>query len=89
MTLPHAPAPSLAAALTAAVLALTACGEADVSPRLGPADGLDLAPVDTGRVAVGDTAPDFSLASYAGPVVTLSDFRDRKDVILVFYRGHW
>lgn len=59
-------------------------------PRpLGPHDGLDLPGVDTGRVAVGDIAPDFSLMSYAGTVTTLSDFRGDKNVVLQFYRGHW
>ncbi len=58
-------------------------------PRLGPYDGVDLPGVDTGRVAVGDVAPGFSLMSYAGTVTTLSDFRGDKDVVLVFYRGHW
>ena len=58
-------------------------------PRLRPLDGSDLAGVDTGRVAVGDVAPDFSLMSYAGTVTTLSDFRGEKNVVLVFYRGHW
>jgi hypothetical protein len=57
--------------------------------RLGPHDGLDLPGLDTGRVAVGDVAPDFSLMTYAGTVTTLSDFRDEKNVVLVFYRGHW
>ena len=58
-------------------------------PRLGPHDGFDLSGVDTGRVAVGDVAPDFSLMSYAGTVTTLSDLRGDKNVVLVFYRGHW
>ena len=58
-------------------------------PRLAPLDGSDLPGVDTGRVAVGDVAPDFSLMSYAGTVTTLSDFRGEKNVVLVFYRGHW
>ena len=58
-------------------------------PRLGPADGLELSGLDTGRVEVGDIAPDFSLMSYAGTVTTLSDFRGEKNVVLVFYRGHW
>ena len=58
-------------------------------PRLRPLDGSDLAGVDTGRVAVGDVAPDFSLMSYAGTVTTFSDFRGEKNVVLVFYRGHW
>lgn len=55
---------------------------------LGPADGHDLAPVDTGRVAVGDVAPDFTLESRTGERVTLSELRGRR-VLLVFYRGHW
>ena len=58
-------------------------------PRLGPYDGLELPAIDTGRVAVGDVAPDFSLMTYAGTVTTLSDFRGEKNVVLVFYRGHW
>ena len=58
-------------------------------PRLGPHDGLDLSGLDTGRVAVGDIAPDFSLMTYAGNVTTLSDFRGEKNVVLVFFRGYW
>ncbi len=58
-------------------------------PRLGTHDGFDLPGIDTGRVAVGDVAPDFSLMSYAGTVTTLSDFRGDQNVVLVFYRGHW
>lgn len=56
---------------------------------LGPADGRDLPGQDTGRVAVGDAAPDFSLLAYSGDVITLSGFRGQKNVILAFYRGHW
>ena len=56
---------------------------------LGPADGRDLPGQDTGRVAVGDAAPDFSLLAYSGDVITLSDFRGQKNVVLAFYRGHW
>lgn len=75
-------------ALAMAALFTAACGSGEHA-HLGPMDGLDLPPADTGRVAVGDVAPDFSLRSYPGPVVTLSDFRGKKDVILVFYRGYW
>jgi peroxiredoxin len=56
---------------------------------LGPTDGLDLPAVDTGRVAVGDVAPDFTLLSRDEREVTLSVFRAAKNVVLVFYRGHW
>ncbi len=61
----------------------------EASVELGPVDGFDLAPTEIGRVALGTQAPDFSLDSYAGDVVTLSDFRGQKNVLLVFYRGHW
>jgi len=57
--------------------------------RLGPADGLDLPPTDLDRVQTGDVAPDFRLASLAGPAVQLSSFRGQRNVVLVFYRGHW
>jgi len=56
---------------------------------LGPADGRELPRADLGRVAVGDVAPDFSLMSYRGDVLTLSENRGVRDVLLVFYRGHW
>jgi cytochrome oxidase Cu insertion factor (SCO1/SenC/PrrC family) len=56
---------------------------------LGPVDGHELPPIDLERVRVGHVAPDFSLRSLSGEVVTLSDFRGRHNVVLVFYRGHW
>ena len=66
-----------------------ACDTPEERVVLGPHDGLDLPAVDTGRVKVGDLAPDFSAVSYDGPVITLSQYRGEKDVVLVFYRGHW
>ncbi len=56
---------------------------------LGPVDGLDLPGVEIERVQVGQMAPDFTLASLAGPPVTLSGFQGMRNVVLVFYRGHW
>lgn len=69
---------------------LAALGAAcqDALLELGPADGADLPPVDTGRVAVGDTAPDFTLLDRHDEPVTLSDLRGRR-IVLVFYRGFW
>ncbi len=73
-----------------ALLALsTAVTAAQVAPGLGPTDGAGLPPTDLGRVAVGSPAPDFTLESKDGGTVTLSSFRDRKNVVLVFYRGYW
>jgi cytochrome oxidase Cu insertion factor (SCO1/SenC/PrrC family) len=74
------------AALTMAVPAATVHAQKDM---LGPKDGAGLEPVDTGRVAIGSAAPDFTLASLAGQRISLSDYRGRKNIILVFYRGYW
>lgn len=62
---------------------------AQMATGLGPKDGAGLPPTDLGRVAVGSPAPDFTLESKDGGTVTLSSFHDRKNVVLVFYRGHW
>ena len=70
-------------------LAVWTPAQAQRSGGLGPADGRDLDSADLDRVQVGDLAPDFSLRAYSGDVVTLSDFRGKKNVVLVFYRGYW
>ena len=80
--------------LVLAAVGLTGCGmqvdnRSDTDARLGPVDGRDLPATDLERVRVGDLAPDFALASLDGPTVTLSEFRDNRNVILVFYRGYW
>jgi cytochrome oxidase Cu insertion factor (SCO1/SenC/PrrC family) len=59
------------------------------APQLGPKDQTKFPPTDTSRVAAGAEAPDFTLESLAGPAVTLSQFRGKQNVVLVFYRGHW
>ena len=38
------------------------------------------------RVSLHQIAPDFSLPDFRGDVVTLSDYRERKNVLLVFNR---
>jgi AhpC/TSA family len=38
---------------------------------------------------VGERAPDFALADAGGRTVSLTDYRGRKPVVLVFYRGAW
>ncbi len=40
-------------------------------------------------VAIGETAPDFTLTDQAGRSHTLSAERGKRPVVLVFYRGHW
>lgn len=59
------------------------------TPMLGPVDGAGLTPTDLERIKVGDPAPDFTLEDENGTPVTLSQFRGKQVVILVFYRGHW
>ena len=80
-------APSLI--LASLVGGLSGCaGEPEPTP-LGPTDGQDLPPTELARVAVGEPAPDFSLETISGDTLTLSGFQGEKDVVLVFYRGHW
>ena len=77
------------AALASAALILAATVEAQPGAKLGPKDGAGLPAIDTGRVALGAPAPDFTLQAKDGGTVTLSQFRGKKEVVLVFYRGHW
>jgi cytochrome oxidase Cu insertion factor (SCO1/SenC/PrrC family) len=60
-----------------------------VLAQLGPKDGTDLGPTDLNRIKVGQPAPDFSLEDVNGKTITLSELRNKKTVILVFYRGYW
>jgi len=57
--------------------------------QLGPKDGTHLIPTDLERVKAGDQAPDFTLENMDGKRISLSDFQGKKNVVLVFYRGHW
>lgn len=57
--------------------------------QLGPKDGAGLPPTDLDRVKAGQAAPDFTLENFDGKPISLSDFRGKKNVVLVFYRGHW
>ena len=38
---------------------------------------------------VGEPPPDFTLPDAAGRPVSLADYRGKKPVVLVFYRGYW
>jgi peroxiredoxin len=39
------------------------------------------------QVALDQVAPNFSLTDYCGSMVSLADFRSKKNVLLVFNRG--
>ncbi len=84
---------SMSTRVFGAVMAILTWGAALVAAQagtaLGPHDGAGLPPTNLERVAVGSAAPDFTLESKDGGTVTLSGFRGRKNVVLVFYRGHW
>lgn len=73
----------IAVALFLFLLTLPAHGQ------FGPKDGADLKPTDLERIKVGDKAPDFTLKNMDGKRISLSDFAGKKNVVLVFYRGHW
>ena len=57
--------------------------------QLGPKEGSDLGSTDLQRIKVGQPAPDFTLEDMEGKNISLSDFRGKKTVVLVFYRGYW
>ena len=38
---------------------------------------------------LGEPAPDFTLTDAAGRSTSLADYRGKKPVLLVFYRGYW
>ena len=38
---------------------------------------------------VGKQPPDFTLPDAAGRPVSLADYRGKKPVVLIFYRGYW
>src|SRR5437660_12147222 len=46
-------------------------------------------PVTPTALRVGEQPPDFTLPDAAGRPVSLADFRGKKPVVLVFYRGYW
>ena len=62
---------------------------ASAQTKLGPQDGEGLPAADLNRVKTGDAAPDFTLEDQDGKPVALSDYRGKKTVVLVFYRGYW
>jgi len=83
-------ATALAGTLGGILVLAAACADDPPPPaQLGPHDGLELPPVEPERVAAGDVAPDFTLRAHEGTTITLSDYRRSRDILLVFYRGHW
>ena len=52
-------------------------------------EGTNSSATDINRVKVGQSAPDFTLEDVDGKNISLSDYRGKKNVVLVFYRGYW
>ena len=50
---------------------------------------VETVPQRAAPVAVGETAPDFTLQDQNGRKVSLSQARGKSPVVLVFYRGYW
>jgi cytochrome oxidase Cu insertion factor (SCO1/SenC/PrrC family) len=73
--------------LTFALLFLLS--EFPVLAQNAPKDGAKDAATDLDRVKVGQPAPDFTLEDSDGKNISLADYRGKKSVVLVFYRGHW
>ena len=69
------------------VLSLSVWSQPPVA--LGPKDGANLPPADLARIKVGEAAPDFTLLNQDEQPVTLSSYRGKRPVVLVFYRGYW
>lgn len=46
-------------------------------------------PVTPTALRVGARAPEFTLPDAVGRPVSLADYRGKKPVVLVFYRGYW
>jgi cytochrome oxidase Cu insertion factor (SCO1/SenC/PrrC family) len=63
--------------------------QATVSAQTASKDGAKPVATDLERVEVGHPAPDFTLEDSEGKNVSLADYRGKKNVVLIFYRGHW
>lgn len=71
------------------MLIITACALVETMPKVSAANDSELQATDLERIKTGKAAPDFHLESVDGNWVSLSSYQNRKNVILVFYRGHW
>ncbi len=56
--------------------------------QLGTTEATPMEPTDLDRVKADSRAPDFTLEDMEGKRVSLFEFRGKKKVVLVFYRGH-
>lgn len=71
--------------IPACVLFVLLCG----LPALAQTTAQNLPATDLERIKAGVEAPDFTLEDQDGKSVKLSQYRGKKSVVLVFYRGYW
>ncbi len=50
---------------------------------------VDTVSFDDVNVSFGDMAPDFSASDETGTIRTLSHLKNKKNLVLIFYRGYW
>jgi cytochrome oxidase Cu insertion factor (SCO1/SenC/PrrC family) len=73
-----------------AALLFSLCTAASTQqPQPGPVDGEGLPATEIDRVRIGQIAPDFQLVDERGTIHQLSQYRGKKNVVLVVYRGYW
>lgn len=68
---------------------MNACSHSGTMPKESVANSAVLKPTDLERIQIGTSVPDFTLESVDGGWVKLSNYQNKKNVILVFYRGNW
>lgn len=73
----------------ALLLMLAACNHRNSMQQSELGDISTQPATDLQRVQEGIVAPDFALESKDGDLVTLSSYRGKSNVVLVFYRGYW
>jgi len=71
------------------ILLIISCALVVVLPKVSEVNASDLKPTDLERIQIGKAAPDFNLETVDGNGVKLSNYKDQKNVILIFYRGWW
>ena len=89
----------LAPALTLALIiaAITACAATapptPTAPPTAATPGLTAAAppetISNETAPPAKTAPQIALSNAAGETVTLNDYRERQNIVLIFYRGFW
>ena len=71
------------------ILLITACALGGAMAKVSAVNASELQATDLERIQIGKAVPDFNLESVDGNWVKLSGYQNRKNVILVFYRGYW